>query len=150
MPLVQFSSKRGWHPHTDVPFEELEPQPRQIVNFGRALPKLMVDNREALCLEEDTTPVTVQVSHVLTNSHDVHAPDLWIKIELTEASLTEEQHLEATAKLKELIYEWFWLYFRKEVDVPAEFIKILDIACYVFWPNGSHGFLRIGDTELDW
>ena len=145
MPLVTLTTKAAWHPDTDTAFEHLGPKPKQIVDFGQALPEM------ARRLSDlDLAPVAVQVSHKLANSHDVHAPDLWIEIRFTEHGLDEEYRTTMVATLKKLIYGFFWQYMSGDSDIPAKNLARFDIACDVHWPNGSHGFLKIGDTELDW
>ena len=150
MPLVTLTTKAAWHPDTNVPHISLEPKPKKIVDFGRALPEIMVRNHDKLFLDQSTPLTGVQVSHKLANSHDVNAPDLWIEIRFTEDDLSEIYQTAATAELKRLVYGWFWDYMPHETETPKHLLERFDVACDVHWPNGSHGFLKIGDEALDW
>ena len=150
MPLITLTTKPSWHPTSGVQYADLDPQPRQVVDFGRELPVIMLRNSDKLFLSPETTPVTVQVNHRPANTHDVNAPDLWIEIRFTETELTEVYRTSATYELKRLVHGWFWEYMHDETDTPAHLLARFDVACDVYWPNGHHGFLSIGGLDQDW
>lgn len=138
MPLIKITTKPPYHPQDD-PEDDTSDQ-AMVAKFAEALPDLFVANVEDLHMDPDTPAKGVQVSHKLAHARDVNAPDIWVLIEFSEGEVNDDDQVEVTGNVKEILLEWF---VDNGYAVPA------DYACDVRW-SPSHGFLHIDGESLDW
>ncbi len=136
MPLIQITAQPDYYPSDDLSVVN-SPHQEMVAGFGNSLPALLVAKIDDLHMDADTPEAGVQVTFHKFHSRDVNAPDLWILIEFSEDGLDEVQQTEATAKVKQMLLDWWG------DDLPANY------ACDIHW-SPSHGFLRIGGIVADW
>lgn len=154
MPLITITCHRDWYP-ADNPVADT-PYQRSTMQFAEELPGLFSDNAKELGMD-DCPHSGVQVNFELFHRQALNAPlGIWVKVEMTEVPerninvrdvngvgfiipvRDEVAETEITGKLMELM-----------VPLLAEISGEPQYAVDVFWGPG-HGWLKFGDTKLDW
>ena len=140
MPLITLTTKADWHPFDGRRGNDFA-RPAMIAMFAEALPALFVANILDLHMDANTPEAGVQVTHRNFHHRDVNTPDMWILIEFSEGNLSDTVQRYVASKVKDLLLNWF---LKKAPE-----ILTIDYAVDVRW-SPSHGFLKIGDTTIDW
>lgn len=134
MPLIDITCKSDFFPE-----DQEEPGTLLVDHLGSDLPDMCVEHREKLGLESDTPPEGVQVDYHQFHSRAVNAPDVWVKVQFSEPYPGDVPATEITGHFKQLIFGWF----------EADGSTLPGIAVDCFW-GPTHGFLKFGDTAVDW
>lgn len=136
MPFITIKAKRGWFPPTDLIENE---QQAAIVQLGRDLPSMILDNRKALSLDPGTVLEGVEVDYHPYSTHAVNPAEVSLVVLFVEQQPSEEKQLAIRDKLKELILNWF----EERQTIPSF------LAVDVFW-GGGRGFLSFSDRTVTW
>lgn len=109
------------------------------VDFGSALPRILIDNAAELGLDPTTPPEGVQVMHHDYGPFDLNTATVWVKLQYSEDCPTPEERLRIRDRLYSLFMEWF----AQHNVVPEDFV--IDI----FWgPTNGRGV--VGGVEIVW
>ncbi len=136
MPLVTIKTSHAYFPQGGSGF--YTPDQKKTAKLATSLPAIFVKNEAKLYMDHGTPEKGVQVTIEKFGEADVNTPAIWILIEFSEGDLTDQQQLEATGVVKELLVQQF-----AEFGYPHN----LDYAFDVRW-SPSHGSLSIGGRSL--
>ena len=134
MPLVDITTKEGWHNDAD----------QSLANrLGQALPAAFVAEEKKLHLDEGTPEDAVQVDFHEYHPRAVNAVDIWLLVRFTEDNLTKAEQREVRDAVKGIVEQLLDDYAMQSGQ------PVIAIDC--FWGPGAGCIIfRDGRQTLYW
>ena len=104
MPLCTVTCDHAYYPPDDLA-SETTPDHDVVITMVDDLPAYMIQHRDGLHIGPDTPIEGVQVDIQRFHARARNAPNIWLRVEFTEA-VTEEQRLEARNRLGTYLRMW--------------------------------------------